>query len=46
MSGFERIVPELIERARRIAAARLAERRQSPDRWRKAALLWPHFTKD
>jgi hypothetical protein len=47
MSAFERIVPDLIDRARRIAAARLAETHaESAQSWRKPALLWPLFTKD
>jgi hypothetical protein len=46
MNAFERIVPALIARARQIAAAQLAERRQTPDRWRKPSLLWPLFAKD
>jgi hypothetical protein len=46
VTAFDRIVPALIDRAKRIAAARLAERHQAPDRWRKAALLWPLFAKD
>lgn len=30
----------------RIAARRLAERGDGPDRWRQARLLWPLFAKD
>lgn len=49
MSLFEPVAARLIEKARSIADARAAEiRMQQTDpagRWRRAALLWPLFTK-
>lgn len=46
---FEELAARLIERARTLAEARLAERRLARTdpaaRWRRAALLWPTFTK-
>lgn len=49
MSLFTPIAARLIEQARSIAEARAAERRlertDPAQRWHRAALLWPLFTK-
>ncbi|MFM5918212.1 MAG: hypothetical protein ACKOOL_11865 [Novosphingobium sp.] len=50
MSGsFSELAARLVEQARLIAESRAQERRLARTdpaaRWRKAALLWPQFTK-
>ena len=50
MTGtFDRLTVQLIAQAQAIAAARIEElrlaRTDPAARWRKAALLWPSFTK-
>jgi hypothetical protein len=48
--AFEALLARLTQAARRIgetqAAERLLARRNDPNRWRRAALLWPLFAKD
>ncbi len=49
LQGFDALAARLIERARTLAAARVTDTRlsktQPAARWRRAALLWPLFTK-
>ena len=50
MTGpFDRLAMQLLARAQAIAAAHIEElrlaRTDPAARWRKAALLWPSFTK-
>ncbi len=46
---FAALAARLVSRAKRIAEAQAEQatlaRRSDPTRWRKAALLWPLFTK-
>lgn len=46
-SDFDALAKRLTERAERMAQARAADLslRDRPERWRSAALLWPHFAK-
>ena len=49
-TGFNRLADRLTKRAARVVEIarrnRALARRQNPDRWRRAELLWPHFTGD
>lgn len=45
-SPFEDLLSRLIEQAQRLAQTRAEELAAAPaQRWRRAALLWPLFTK-
>ena len=50
MPGFAGLIGKMTAGAKALAAVRatatIASQRSSPARWRKAALLWPLFTKD
>ncbi|MCC6829681.1 MAG: hypothetical protein IT550_15785 [Novosphingobium sp.] len=45
IAAFDALAQRLVARARAMAEARAAARRAGAGRWRRAALLWPLFTK-
>ncbi len=45
IAAFDALAQRLAAKARALAEARAAARRTEPSRWRRAALLWPLFTK-
>lgn len=45
IAALDSLATRLAARARRLAEARAASRKAGAGRWRKAALLWPLFTK-